>query len=266
MGQGRRLKKKQGAPEPLSEEHFANLKRKAGLPADGPLASSSKKRRTTSKTEAPKTKGTQKSQPNGSKSKIKENGRKASKVPTKVASLELGSDEDDVDEFALSDEDGGQFAGKLGDDFLESEDDSVVDSDQEAERNKEQFVFSEDEDDSDGEERLTAANIEGLSRKLDQQLEEDKAAAEAELQESTIQTNIHGDGLYDFDDEDGQGPKSKLLVAPDLRVLRERIDESAKILEDSRLIEPGRSRADYHAQFLKDICSVRCFLVRSNDP
>src|SRR6478735_5274308 len=46
MGVGRRMKK-QGPPQPLSEEHFAKLKRKAGLPVDPVVEAPEKKKRKT---------------------------------------------------------------------------------------------------------------------------------------------------------------------------------------------------------------------------
>lgn len=133
------------------------------------------------------------------------------------------------------------------------EEDSVVDSDEDAPKD---FMFSDDEDDGDeegtAEERLTAANIAGLSRKLDAQMEEERAAAEAELQEAAIQTNVQEDILG----PDGEDEKPMALLAPDLQLLRQRINDVVRVLGDfSNLAESGRSRADYTAQVLKDICA-----------
>jgi 25S rRNA (cytosine2870-C5)-methyltransferase len=175
--------KKQGPPEPLSEEHFANLKRKKGIPVDTPTDDApSKKRRKASKPEPANGHGAvakdntqhkrEREQANGAKgiSKPQKNSSKASKPTPRKPEPEPSSDDELDDEFGdsgfgdeekLSDLEYG-LDGQLGDDFLGS-DSSVVDSD--AERGpKEEFVFSDDEDDSDLEEKLTAANIEGLSR------------------------------------------------------------------------------------------------------
>ncbi|KXX80816.1 hypothetical protein MMYC01_202946 [Madurella mycetomatis] len=277
MGVGRRMKK-QGPPEPLSEEHFASLKRKKGLPVDDVPAEapSSKKRRTAAKPEkstksrreetskkVAALKSTTK-QANGTKKVAgpSENGKKAAKVKSKKAPVpEPDSDEEMDDEFGASDldemSDSGSDVEKLGDDFLGS-DDSVYDSDQEDAKKK--FVFSDDEDDDDDrEEKLTAANIEGLSRKLDQKLAEEAAENEAELREGALQTNIDGDKphiLGDEDEEDELSSKTKALLAPDLQMLRTRITETIRVLEDfSNLAEDGRSRAEYVNQLLKDICA-----------
>ncbi|TPX09038.1 uncharacterized protein E0L32_001701 [Thyridium curvatum] len=243
MGQGRRMKKKQGLPDTLSEEHFAKLKRKAGLPVDDVPAKApqAKKRKTSKKPEpVPKTNG---------------------KDKTKAKKPQPGSDEETEDDSDLdlpadefSDLDSDE---KLGDDFLGSDDDSVFDSDQEVEGKKGQFVFSDDEDDSDREEKLTAANIEGLSRKLDKQLEDEAAAAEAELQEAALQTNIVGDTLDVLEDEDDElAAKGQSLLAPDVQLLRQRITDTIRVLDDfAKLAEPGRSRVDYTNQLLKDICA-----------
>ncbi|CAN8103861.1 unnamed protein product [Discula destructiva] len=278
MGPGRRMQK-QGPPEKLSEEHFARLKRKAGLPADAEKEAPTKKRRTT-KPDA-KTKGAKKPAPAQRTStkpepkakvptklttKLKNGTRVVAKQPQKkpvVAADEPTYSDIEIDEeFGDSDvelEDGSdteqdQEPEKLGDDFLGS-DSSVYDSGDEA--RKEQFVFSDDEDDSDGEEKLTAANIEGLSRKLDKQMEQEAADAQAELQESALQTNIHGEKPQVLEDQDEEDEiKKKAVLAPDLQLLRSRISDNIRVLEDfNKLAEEGRSRTEYTTQLLKDICA-----------
>ncbi|EJT80064.1 nucleolar protein NOP2 [Gaeumannomyces tritici R3-111a-1] len=279
MGVGRRMKK-QGMPEPLSEEHFANLKRKKGIPVDdqpAPEARSSKKRRTSKKTEqvpkaqakaSDKSKLSKKpaSKPNGSKTAVTvtSNGKTASKSKKAPAP---DSDDDSVAS-SLGDledldglEDSDELSGAaLRDDFLDGDDDdddSVYDSDQDA--RKEAFVFSEDEDeDSDREEKLTAANIEGLSRILDKEREEEEEENEAELREDALQTNIVGDKphVLEDDEDDEVMPKAKALLAPDLQMLRIRITDTVRVLEDfTKLAEEGHSRAEYSNQLLKDICA-----------
>lgn len=266
--------KKQGPPEPLSEEHFAKLKRKKGLPADAAEELPAKKRRTNKPdSAAAKPNGAKKAATNGKPPTKKTNGTKVLAKPAETKStrksnkaapepsysdIEIDEDFGDSDleqEDGLSDLDDDEEQ-KLGDDFLGSDDDSVYDSGDD--RKKEEFVFSEDEDDSDAEEKLTAANIEGLSRKLDKQLEREAAEAQAELEETALQTNIRGDKpkVLDEEDEDDGEAKKKTLLAPDLQLLRNRITENIRVLEDfSNLAEEGRSRAEYTSQLIKDICA-----------
>lgn len=230
------MKRKQGAPEPLSEEHFARLKRKAGIPVDEdeqPAKNSTPKRRRTAK-------------------------KTAVSKKAKKAVIESDS-ESNAGLEGLADEFSDEPVEKLGDEFIGSEDDSVVDSDDEVANKKERFVFSDDEDDSDKEDALTAANIEGLSKKLDMQLERERAEAEAEVQESALQTNLDGDkpkvlgSLEESDDELGN---SNSLLAPDLQLLRQRITDIIRVLGDfAKLAEDGRSRAEYTSQLLDDICA-----------
>ncbi|KAJ6784862.1 hypothetical protein PWT90_00882 [Aphanocladium album] len=236
MGQGRRMKRKQGAPEPLSEEHFARLKRKAGIPVDEdeqPAKTVASKRRRTAKKAAV---------------------AKKSKKPL----IESDSEENSQDQVDLDDVFGDESDNKLGDDFIGSGD-SVVDSDDEVVNKRERFVFSDDEDDSDKEEALTAANIEGLSKKLDMQLQKERAEADAEVQESALQTNLDGDRpkvLGSLEESDEELGNSNSLLAPDLQLLRQRITDIIRILGDfAKLAEEGRSRADYTSQLLDDICS-----------
>lgn len=271
MGVGRRMKK-QGPPQPLSEEHFAKLKRKAGLPADPVVAAPERKKRKTNKSQeaqsngaAAKKSATKKT--NGAKpvkdekatTAPKANGR--SKKPKAPVVLEDVSDEEMDDEFdieALEDADLSDGGAGLKDDFLESDnEDSVFDSDEEG--GKGRAMFSEDEDESDAEEKLTAANIAGLTRKLDAQLAEEAAEAEAELAEAALQTNIDGDKphiLQDDDEDDELNATASALLAPDLQLLRTRITENIRVLDDfAKLSEDGRSRAEYTAQLIKDICA-----------
>ncbi|KUI73575.1 25S rRNA (cytosine(2870)-C(5))-methyltransferase [Cytospora mali] len=259
MGPGRRMKK-QGPPEALTEQHFAKLKRKKGMPVDDAEEEPAKKRRTKTSDAAPKKANGAKKQ-NGTKPKaITKAPKSTKKTAAAVSEPEGYSDIEIDDEFGDSDleEEDGE-AAKLGDDFLGSDSDaSVYDSDDDGKR-KEEFVFSDDENDSDAEEKLTAANIEGLSRKLDRQIEEEAADAEAELQESALQTNIRGDKpmvLGEDDEEEDLAAKKKAVLAPDLQLLRSRITENIRVLEDfSNLSEEGRSRAEYTAALLKDICT-----------
>ena len=152
-----------------------------------------------------------------------------------------GSNENDQDDFAANG-------------FLQSDSD-VVDSDAEATNVN---IWSEDEDDEDAEAKLTAANIEGLSRRLDDEKELEAAEAEAELEDAALQTNVVGDRpkiLEDDLDEDGMGVNQSRLNQ-DLGLLRNRITDTVRVLEDfSNLAEDGRSRLDYRAQLLRDICT-----------
>lgn len=164
-----------------------------------------------------------------------------------------GSDEDELgrDLEKVGNSEGsveGEGEGLDEDNLLDSGS-SVYDSDAEA---GVKARFSDD-DDSEAEQRLTAANIEGLSRKLDQEQEEVAAGAKLELKEAAIQTNIDGDRLHIFDDDEENPASSKL--APDLQMLRSRITDAVRVLEGfNKLAENGRSRTDYTSQLLKDIC------------
>lgn len=274
MGVGRRMRK-QGPPEPLDESRITTLKkRKAPTAEDGAL---SRKRKASGDTPRPtttknKSHGTLISDlkhgmigefTNG-KTKQADRAANPSSRPKPVqkpipqvessdddaADLLGGEDEDDGSSLGISD---GEDIPGLQDDFLDSGS-SVYDSD-EGERTA---MFSEDEDESDAEEKLTAANIEGLSRRLDATQQEEAAEAQLELEEAALQTNIDGDRpriLQDAeDDEEGATAASRL--APDLQLLRTRITDTVRVLDDfSKLAEEGRSRADYTAQLLKDVCA-----------
>lgn len=264
--------KKQGPPEPLDEAHFTNLKRKAGMSVTESRAESeqyvkNKKRRTSSgkdegkngngkKNSAAKasTKGTFTNGLPSQKSAMKKS-KKAEEIPLPASDEEMDDDDDAADLMGdeFDDLSGSDVEGGLADDFLESGSE-VYDSDED---HQTRAMFSEDEDESDAEEKLTAANIAGLTRKLDEQMAEEAADAQAELEEAALQTNIAGDRPHILDDsEDEEGVKTNALIAPDLQLLRSRINDTVRVLEDfAKLGEEGRSRAEYTAQLIKDICA-----------
>ena len=129
-------------------------------------------------------------------------------------------------------------------DLSDSSEASVFDSDDDQPRIAR---FSEDEDESDAEEKLTAANIEGLSRKLDQERAELDIEAQQELEDAALDTNIAS--------EDGQLNTNTDGLAPDLQLLRTRIMDTIRILGNFRkLSEKDKFRADYTSQLLSDIC------------
>ena len=139
-------------------------------------------------------------------------------------------DEEMVDEVEPEDEPKGLDQMMLDEFAEDGSEQSVFDSDQEVLAQK---MFSEDEDESEAEAMLTAANIEGLSRKLDQEQEEVDAEAQQELEDAAIQTNIAADS--DLLDSAQSGPG----LAPDLQLIRSRMTETIRILE---LLVAGGSR------------------------
>jgi 25S rRNA (cytosine2870-C5)-methyltransferase len=270
MGVGRRMKK-QGPPEPLDEAHFTNLKRKAGISVTESRSNTKKRRTSGADVHAAPHNGTKwstsknepRAKPFHGKPIQKEKERLSTKsmssikhskpeaIPLPDSDEDLNGDSDAAD--LLNDEFDDLEDGGLGDDFLESGSD-VYDSDQDHPK----AMFSEDEDESDAEEKLTAANIAGLTRKLDDQLAEEAADAQAELEDAAMRTNIADDLPKILDDEDGEdiGIKSNTLLAPDLQLLRTRINDTVRVLDEfTKLAEEGRSRAEYTAQLIKDICA-----------
>ena len=155
---------------------------------------------------------------------------------------------DGIEEAGFSDMEDEEL-GSDADDFANApsgSDEDVMDSDQEVQKG----MWSEDED-SDGEEALTAANIAGLSQKLDNQRAQELADAEADLQEDAMQTNI----AADIPSED-EGDEQKSTLAPDLQMLRTRITETIRVLTNFKeLHDPAKSRAEYSQSLLKDICA-----------
>jgi len=275
---GGRRWKRQGPPEPLDESLIS--KKRKNAPATGKQERGGKRRKSSDSLEERKLQALKPNpksrKPNGTvNGKATTNGatktKKQQKIPS--ASPEIDDDFDLADlsgdaiddPDAMDDEVGDVAVGDLEsldsgsdeEDFdlenaLEESDADPVDSDEEAIKG----MWSDD-DEEDAEERLNAANIEGLSRRLDMQKAEDDARAQAELEEAGIHTNIEGDRPKILgEDEDEEDESATQRLAPDLQLLRTRITETIRVLDDfSKLSEDGRSRTDYTSQLLKDICA-----------
>jgi ribosomal RNA methyltransferase Nop2 len=251
-GPSRRMQK-QGMPDSIDPPTTAAKKRKSPASTNGAV----KKQKFVPEKGGPKiaansagrtnTKGDFKTQQKPSKT--------APAAKPKKAPMPLDDDEDD-DSDASSDD--GVKAGNL-DDFMDgddsdaddfanapSDDDDVMHSDEEVGKG----MWSEDE--SDAEEVLNAANIAGLSQKLDLEREEEERANEAEVSKDAMQTNIAD--LEDSEDEDGQPKKG--LLPPDMQLLRTRITETVRVLTNFKeLHDPAKSRGHYTSSLLKDICA-----------
>lgn len=265
MGVGRRMKK-QGMPEPL-DESLVTRKRK-----DAPAAQEveRKKRSRTAAREAkakaaPAVKPVKKTIVTKT-TKTAINGKPVKKSAKKSAP----QPSDDEDDFSDSDEDdimgsdpsdlnvtGLDALGSASEDDDEIDDDEfdsdVVDSDTEVRKTA---MWSDDEDEDEAQEKLTAANIAGLSRKLDMQKAIEEAEAQAELEEANLQTNIAGERPKILDDEDEEGRPLTNLVTQDIQLLRTRLNDTVRVLDDFKnLAEEGRSRVEYRTQMLKDICA-----------
>jgi ribosomal RNA methyltransferase Nop2 len=293
MGLGNRFKK-QGPPGPL-DESLVTRKRKDYTPAEPPKERS-KKRRTSEPNGKSngKPNGKPNKRTNVKEAVTNGNGKKGQKIqvsgdkveqkkqrvngkPAKARKAPSPELEDDMDGLDVADLSGdaiddpdimedhleGVAVGGLDalgtdseddlvdDDEFPDSDSDVVDSDEDTRKGG--AMWSEDEDDSDAEEKLNAANIEGLTRKLDMEQAEEAEAAEAEL----LQTNIEGDRLkVVVDGEEELDETAPQNLAVDLQLLRNRISETIRVLDDfSTLAEEGRSRAEHTSQLLKDICA-----------
>ncbi|KAK6528774.1 rRNA (cytosine-C5-)-methyltransferase nop2 [Orbilia ellipsospora] len=301
MGKGR-SKYKQGLPDPIETYHPHLAKKRKVDDQDDAKPSKRSKDEKKTKTiavtapEKKKKKETKATAPvNGAKVKptaavAATSTKKASKdAPSKAntngkkAPPPLDSDDDsDEEEWESEGDDGDVSESKLAAvDFMGSSDDdedmneddepdvdddsddSVYDSVYDSGDDETRPIFSDDDlSGSEAEEQLTAANIAGLTRKLDLQIAQEAEEAEAELQDQ-IATNIGEDEIKPFvigaatGEEDDENEASKLSkLAPDLALLRTRINDVVRVLEDfSNLCEEGRSRTDYTEQIISDISS-----------
>ncbi|KAK6458991.1 nucleolar RNA methyltransferase [Scheffersomyces xylosifermentans] len=241
---GRRAKNKQGVPPTLDEFQATKDKKqsKRKLGSEPAAAEPEKKRANTTK--------------NGkTDKKVETKPAKKSKPAKKVQEDEFEEPEDlpDVDYEELSsakkalfdDSDDNDDDEEEENDEFDVEGEEFFDSDEEG---RERPMFSDDEDDEEIE-NLNAANMEALSRKLDEEAELEAEEAEQELLE--MQTNQPRAKVLPSAEEEElmeQGPQ-------DVTSVRTRMIEIVKVLENFKeLAEEGTSRNDYMSRLLKDIC------------
>jgi ribosomal RNA methyltransferase Nop2 len=238
MAPSRRMQK-QGVPEPLNES-LVSRKRKDAPP---PPEVTYKKRRTDPN--KPKTKNS--AGKNTTKGQFAANG-KTPKTAGKKAQQLVESDDEGID----GDSDIADDLGVLESDDEPAEDDDFMDSD---DPDVQRAMWSEDEDASDAEEILNAANIAGLSGRLDEEAAQEAADAQAELEDDAMQTNIAAADIPE-DEDDDEAAQRKATLAPDLQLLRTRITETTRVLTSFKeLSDPSRSRTDYINSLLNDICA-----------
>jgi 25S rRNA (cytosine2870-C5)-methyltransferase len=244
MGPGRRMKK-QGPPQTLEQLNLS-IKRKAS--EQSKQSGSGAKRRKSDTSNGISTKTKKSSADLRIQKSVKPPKPAVKPVPTEQTSEEEDSGDDFTVEH-LGDIEDGDIADEVSD-ISGEEDDDADDSAFDSELDDAVPArFSEDEDESDAEERLTAANIEGLSRKLDRKQAEVDAQAQEELQDAAMQTNIVSGAGEETGDASKQG------LAPDLQLLRTRITDTLRILGDfSKLADQSKSRAEYTSLLLSDIC------------
>lgn len=249
MGPGRRMKK-QGPPASLEQLNIS-IKRKASEQNNQDGMGAKRRKADARNGIFSRTFGLQ------SSNRLKgEPSKSAGKNAHADSTLRREDDGDDSDVLLLDDlenadvEDNGVSDADGDDDNIEVGSDGSSDSVFDSEPDQAGTArFSEDDDESDAEEKLTAANIEGLSRKLDKQQAQIDAQAQDELQDAAMQTNIAP--------AEGQGRDNAATrdLAPDLQLLRSRITEIIRILGDfSKLADKSKSRADYTSMLLSDIC------------
>lgn len=273
------MNKKQGPPPPLDESKITILKKRKAAEADAKEETGKKRRKAELEQEQkqkqkPKQNGVTvngKAKGDGADKPAKKEKEIEKKKPAKLIESESEDDEEDSwgsdaedmmdDEFddldGVSDGSGGSSMEEDEEDGKKVfDEDSVFDSEEDEEDEEDhprKSMFSDDEDMSDAEEKLTAANMEGLSRKLDQQKAEEEEEARKEMQDSALQTNIAGDRPDVFGEAE---ELKKAGLAPDMKLLRTRITETIRILSDlHNLGQPGKSRADYLQLLQDDICA-----------
>lgn len=282
MGVGRRMKK-QGPPAPLDQATINLIKKRKAAEAEAKAEGGKKRRKAVAESEPepePETKKIKtkavKAKANGTvvngKPGKEQKSEAPKKTPAKVDKSKKSAKKAVEPEPESEDDDESWGSGSapdldqlMQDEFDELDDvsdesdaedgkfdeGSVFDS--EEEDHPREKMFSDDEDESDAEEKLTAANIEGLSRKLDEQRELEEEEARQEMQDSALQTNIAGERPDIFGEAD---TAAKAGIAPNMQLLRTRITDTLRVLGDlATLGQPGRSRADYMQLLLDDICT-----------
>lgn len=193
----------------------------------------------------------QDTKPKPQKRKRQEKERKLKKTKKVEEEEEVDLPEVDLEELSLAkkllfdddDDEELQDDEVPDDEFDEADMNDEFDSDEEG---RERPRFSDDEDDDL--EDLNAANMEALSKKLDEEDEAEAEEAELELVQGAPQPRAKVLPTEQEEEELAKQPT-------DVTVVRTRMLEIIKVLENFKeLAEEGKSRADYTSRFLKDIC------------
>ncbi|EEB07330.1 RNA methyltransferase Nop2 [Schizosaccharomyces japonicus yFS275] len=233
---GRRQKNKQGVPPSLDE-----IKKKAPKPVQ-------KKR----KLEAEKPVASRKRKLEKEKKALFAEEEAEDEQLVASGAEEASSNDDEFTGFGSEGEDNDSEVEGAGEtdefDLDEMEDDSdeedsIFDSDEEAQARP---MFS---DDSGDEQDLELANMEALSKQIEEEEEQEAEEAEEELH-----TNVVPEAPVVLpppgEDTDEAG------LSQDLGQVQLRMQEIVRVLNDFKtLCEPGRSRTEYVDQLLKDICT-----------
>ena len=167
--------KRKAAPEISTQERDSKRPKNAGKGQDTRKNGISIKSSVPKVQDLPtKSNGTKKAQKMDKKSLVEEHLDIGIGSEDDLGSSELEEDFDDAQVTGLDALGSASEDDEFDQDDELSGEDSVVDSDED---NHPQGMWSEDEDDEDAKDRLTAANIEGLSMQLDQDIadEEDDA-------------------------------------------------------------------------------------------
>ncbi|ORY99808.1 NOL1/NOP2/sun family-domain-containing protein [Absidia repens] len=249
---GRRAKNKQGPPAALpdpdapafdSSKRSRTAKKQRAAAAAAALAKDNKRKRTTEQ----ETKAVAK------KEKVESKKINVAEGDDLWENAEMGSDDDDDDDLLDDDEfdmdamdqDDDAIFPKADTDFLGSEDEEALGSDdQSADEGESELDSDEDLDQFEG----------TLDEKKSRQIEARKAKlaamAQAELEDAALQTNIADKEGERF--ELPEGEEEELLA--DITGVNDRIKEVVNVLNDFKnLRDPSKSRQDYVDRLLKDI-------------
>ncbi|KAI7863331.1 NOL1/NOP2/sun family-domain-containing protein [Spinellus fusiger] len=246
---GHRAKNKQGAPAPLEKPTFDKSKKRG----KGNKKPEIKRKRPQKEEARPVIKKQKTNTPVKPAQAVQpKKGKKT--VQIKEADEDLWDNADSASDDNSMDELDDEFDEELDDEFDDAAgvfpktdiDFLGSDSEQEGEEEDEEEDSDEDEDDE-------IAEGQGLderkSRKIEARKAREAAMAEAELLDSTMQTNIEGEvERYALPEEE------EAEETIDVSAVNQRIQEIVNVLNNFKeLRDPAKSRQDYTARLIKDI-------------
>jgi len=224
---GRKARNKQADPAPLEQ----TLKRKS---SEG----SNTKNKRAKKAQAQKAQNPPKKQPKQpKKEKVqKQQEEEEEEIESFIKNNKIEDESwDNVETIRDIDDDDEEDIDEYED--LEDNDEYVI--------KKTSFSFGSDEEDEGEEEEL---EIEKEARELDEKQKEDERLADEELKINVAETEK-------MVLTSGQEIEKDSMMAPDLALIQQRIQDVVKILNNFReMRDPDMSRTDYMEQLKKDLC------------
>ncbi|KAI9190217.1 rRNA (cytosine-C5-)-methyltransferase nop2 [Blastocladiella emersonii ATCC 22665] len=261
-GFGYKARRKQGAPAALpSADAKPRNPRRAAKRAQ---AAASKKRSASTAVDADARQPAKKAKGAAGKARaVQPESEEDEESDSDVAVSGGESDESDDEAGAAGSDDEGAASDEIPDDislhsdddfdaidkFAKDEDEPITDDEDDEDAMDQDALFDDDEDSDDENVRVT--KLEDMSDGDDE--DEHALRAHPDDEDEALETNIVDEQFFVLPTE--EDVEREIISPPELSLVNHRIQEIVKVLGNfADLRQPGRSRSEYIAQLVRDLC------------